>query len=873
MAISERIEGQGFKSLLSYLIYPFVLFWGIWMHYLLRPVMPLFWSTQLPLIAGMLVISGLEFYLPYQRHWLPRRREFGEDLVFMLLVQVLVPKALTLLFALSLLKWSSQAGWGLHGLWPHHWPEGAQMILMLVLGDFGRYWLHRWFHTVPALWRFHAVHHSPQILYWNNVNRFHPIDKGIQFLFDTLPFMLLGVKPEVFSLYFVFYALTGFFQHCNIDVRLGWLNHVISGPELHRWHHSRLIEESNMNYGNKVIFFDTLFGTRLMPRDRIVSELGLYNRRYPSGFRAQLKMPFIAGADKQDLPDQSWKDILINHLLQLRMFMIRRKLYQPLRRAAQAPRATQEALLLEIVRRNQDTDFGKAHHFDVINSIEEYQRLVPLQDFESLQPLIDRQARTGQPALTAETPVMYNQTSGTTGQPKYIPILERTLKDLKQSQNLYSEIAYRAQPGAFAGKLVGIVSPAVEGQLPSGQPYGSASGHIYQNMPAMARAKYVLPSELFAVSDYDIKYYLILRLTLAERGVSYMGSANPSTFKKLLDLLDSEGANLIDEIETGACRYLESLSESLQKTLRRQLRPAPQRAAELRALFARKPRPDLCELWPGLRLLSTWTGGSCRIALEAIQDRIPEQVRVMELGYLSSEFRGTITIDAVSGQGLPTLQTHFFEFVEAEQWESGTPVFLTLERLEPERQYYLFITTAAGLYRYQMNDIVKVTGRFENTPTLSFVQKGKGVTNITGEKLYENQIIQAVSRSEQELGTRSAYYMALADETESLYRLYIEFTQDAPVEMNRFAARVESHLFETNVEYQAKRGSGRLRALDVRVLQQGTYEAFKRYCVNQGQREGQFKIVALQYQKDFAFDLNPYTLKTPTEIHKTHDTH
>lgn len=860
MAIIQHSAAPAFwRRLVSWGAFPGVLAIGVALHVLLKPLLPLYWSTQLPVAIGALLVLGLEYLQPYRRAWLPRGYDYTQDLLFMVLVQILLPKAVAFGFVLLLVEPLGHLFPGLSAYWPHHWPIALQMIWLMLLADFGRYWLHRWFHTVPWLWRFHAVHHSPQRLYWTNVGRFHPFDKGVQLFFDTLPFMLLGVRAEVLSLYFVCYAINGFFQHCNIDLRLGWLNYLVSGPELHRWHHSRLIAESNNNYGNNLILWDLCFGTRFLPAGREVAELGLLNRHYPDSFAAQLKMPFLPQSDKQQQPELSWRELLVNSLLHWRMQLIGWQGLRPLKQAARQPRQTQQQVLLQILKANQQTEFGKRFGFDVIKSIEEYQQLVPVQDYDSLQPLILRQAESGQPALTAEQPLMYNQTSGTTGQPKYIPILAQTLKNLKQSQNLYSYIAYSARPQAFAGKLLGIVSPACEGHLPTGQPYGSASGHIYQNMPAMARSKYVLPAEVFEIADYELKYYLILRLALAEPTITYMGSANPSTFKKLLELLDSQAPALLADLRQGSCQGLESLPEAIQQAVKARLRPEPQRAAELEVLFASAlatGQPvSIGQVWPYLQLISTWTGGSCQIALAGLQARIPEQVLVMELGYLASEFRGTITIDAQRGLGVPTLTTTFFEFVETQAWEREQPVFLTLDQLEMGKDYYLLMTTEAGLYRYHMNDIVRVTGHFENTPTLSFVQKGKGVTSITGEKLYESQLIAAVSQAEQEMGLRSAYYLALADESRSLYRLYIEFSSAPPAETQAFAARVEQHLFAHNLEYQAKRGSGRLHPLSVTVLKQGTYEAFKAHCLAKGQREGQFKIVALQYHKDFDFEL------------------
>jgi sterol desaturase/sphingolipid hydroxylase (fatty acid hydroxylase superfamily) len=102
----------------------------------------------------------------------------------------------------------------------------------------------------------------------------------------------------VLALYFVFYAINGFFQHCNIELKLGPLNYIVSGPELHRWHHSVVIGESNKNYGNNLIIWDLVFGTWYLPKTEMVRELGLKNRKYPLDFLSQLKTPFKKGMDQ-----------------------------------------------------------------------------------------------------------------------------------------------------------------------------------------------------------------------------------------------------------------------------------------------------------------------------------------------------------------------------------------------------------------------------------------------------------------------------------------------------------------------------------------------------------------------------------------------
>jgi len=256
-------------------------------------------ATYLVVMVGAVVVAGLEWKYPYRPQWGADKEEMAQDALFMALVQGVFPKLLVVavLFAVSPVLHAQDLI--VEGWWPTQWPVPLQMLFMMIVADGLRYWLHRWAHEWEPLWRFHAVHHSPHKLYWLNVGRFHPIDKGLQVFLDTLPFLLWGVGEDVLGLYVVCYAINGFFQHGNVDIRLGMLNYLISGPELHRWHHSMVKEESNHNYGNNLIIWDLLFGTRYLPAEREVQELGLGNRAYPSTFFEQMTVPFHPGVDKQ----------------------------------------------------------------------------------------------------------------------------------------------------------------------------------------------------------------------------------------------------------------------------------------------------------------------------------------------------------------------------------------------------------------------------------------------------------------------------------------------------------------------------------------------------------------------------------------------
>ena len=542
----------------------------------------------------------------------------------------------------------------------------------------------------------------------------------------------------------------------------------------------------------------------------------------------------------------------LNALLWGRMQLLRWTNWRPLVSAARHPQRTQNRWLLRHLARNADTRFGREHDFRTITSYEEFAARVPIQTYETLRPYIEEQEQHGEPTLTVDPPIMYAQTSGTSGKPKLIPILQSTLENHRRSQGSQAFIQFSTVPGAYSGRLLPIVSPAVEGTLPSGIPYGSASAHVYKNMPTLARAKYVLPHEVFEIEDYDLKYLTILRLAVPARDITFMASANPSTFLRLLDLLAEHRLELLEDIASQRFRRLDELPSSISHVVLPRLRTPKARVAELDSVL-RLPAPAFKHVWPELRLVTTWTGGSCRIALGTVVDAFPEFTRIGELGYLSSEFRGTITVDLEHNLGMPTIHENFLEFVERDAWDSGDRRAVTVERIELGREYYVITTTDSGLYRYFINDLVEVTGRFHATPTIQFVRKGRGVTSITGEKLYENQVIEAVQATGDELGQSTDFLLMLADPEESRYRLVIELDLDRTA-AEQWGRTVERVLGEQNLEYAQKRKSGRLRPLKVIPVAPGTREIYKRHMLAKGQREGQFKLVALQYATECTFD-------------------
>lgn len=837
---------------LPYLWYP-LLFAGAIAAFaaMLAAGMNLVLATYVPILVTALVIVGLELRFPERLDWRPHRSDVVSDTAFMAFVQILLARLLAALAVFAIAAWMHEhapSPW-----WPHDWPLGAQMVAMVLLVDFMRYWVHRACHTYTPLWRLHEVHHSPDILYTLNVGRFHPLEKVLQFGCDGLPFLLLGVAPEVIGGYFLLYAVNGFFQHSNLHLRYGWLNYVVGSAETHRWHHARDPRTASCNFGNTTLVWDLLFGTWYLPGP--VDDIGITDRTYPKGFWAQMLTPFRASApSRRRRLARRLADFAIPPYLRLTGFVHRWRVV----RAARDPMRIQNALLARMLRQNRGTTFGRTHSFSALASYADYARAVPVREFEALRVFIDAEIERGEPALTHERSLQYMRTSGSTGQPKDIPLTVSYLGALRAIQRRSVAFQYRACPEAFRGSILAIVSPAEEGRLPNGKAYGAASGIVAAGTPRLVREKVVLPPEVLAVKDARVKYLLILRLAIADRDVTYFGSANSTTPLALIKLYREYQAELIADVRSGGFFLGDHLPAATHAVLGPRLTADPARAQELTALQQRGRPVRIADLWPDLRMVVTWTCGSAGVTVRALREELAPRTRVFELGYVSSEFRGTVTLGRRAGTGLPTLETHFFEFVERDSWDRGAPEYLTLDRLRRGLDYYIVVTTPAGLYRYFINDVVRVTGFFHAVPLLKFTQKGKGVTNITGEKLYESQILAAVSGAMTHLGLNARFVMMLADEEARGYRLYVEPDTAPGVPAERLAEEVDARLRKLNIEYEGKRESERLTAPRAAWLRQETGEAYKRHCVAQGQREGQFKCAALAYRRSFGFDLDAY---------------
>ncbi|HYM20955.1 MAG TPA: sterol desaturase family protein [Candidatus Kapabacteria bacterium] len=241
------------------------------------------WYSTGAIIIGAAIMIALEHIFPYDKGQKLFRNQFFNDFVLYSLVQSYI-----LGIAISfLIQWIDS----LSGISRLHivtnWGLGWQLLFFLVIHDFYIYWFHRFQHHSKYFWRIHEAHHSTHDVDWLSGSRSHSIEilinQGIEFGL----IVLLGAPPEIPVIKAAVDAIWGMYIHSNINIHTGLLQHIINGPEMHRWHHATDDDAHNKNFSTKLAVWDWMFGTAFLPKKRKPEGYGLGYPNFPEGYLGQ----------------------------------------------------------------------------------------------------------------------------------------------------------------------------------------------------------------------------------------------------------------------------------------------------------------------------------------------------------------------------------------------------------------------------------------------------------------------------------------------------------------------------------------------------------------------------------------------------------
>ena len=239
-----------------------------------------------------LCLFTLEQTMPHERVWNENDGQTFANIAHTLTSKGVVQSLVIFSAVIGLTVYITPVAEPGYGIWPRTWPMWGQVVLAVVVAEFGFYWAHRIAHEWPWLWRFHAVHHSVTRLWIVNTGRFHFVDSFKSILIGMAILLALGAPMEVMTWLSAITAYIGMLTHCNVDMRFGALSWWFNTPELHRWHHSKDLREGNKNYSENIMLWDHVFGTFYNTRDyRPPADIGI-QEAMPAGFVEQLVWPF-----------------------------------------------------------------------------------------------------------------------------------------------------------------------------------------------------------------------------------------------------------------------------------------------------------------------------------------------------------------------------------------------------------------------------------------------------------------------------------------------------------------------------------------------------------------------------------------------------
>jgi sterol desaturase/sphingolipid hydroxylase (fatty acid hydroxylase superfamily) len=170
-------------------------------------------------------------------------------------------------------------------------PLLLQIPLVVLVADLVQYWVHRTFHVVPFLWRFHRIHHSIERMDWLAGSRMHVADVVVTRSLVLVPIAVLGFAQPAVLAYLVIVAFHAVLIHSNFGARLGAVEPFLATPRFHHWHHSSEKEALDRNFAVHLPVLDRLFGTLHMPETRWPERYGLDGESAPDGFVRQLLWP------------------------------------------------------------------------------------------------------------------------------------------------------------------------------------------------------------------------------------------------------------------------------------------------------------------------------------------------------------------------------------------------------------------------------------------------------------------------------------------------------------------------------------------------------------------------------------------------------
>ncbi|HEY1758525.1 MAG TPA: GH3 auxin-responsive promoter family protein [Bryobacteraceae bacterium] len=508
-------------------------------------------------------------------------------------------------------------------------------------------------------------------------------------------------------------------------------------------------------------------------------------------------------------------------------------------RATNRVEEEQRAILRRILDENADTEFGKLHGFSSIRSAAEFRERVPLRDYDQHEAWISRAASGVPNVLTRERVRLFEPTSGSSGATKLIPYTPSLQREFQRGIRAWIADIFAHFPALLASQAYWSVSPvsSERKKTPGGVPIGFDDDTSYVGgwQRRLVNSVMAVPGGVRLTSDIDDFRYRTLLFLVRSRTLGLISVWNPTYLSLLLDRLPEWGDRLSHDLARGTfCRPEVSRSRELLETLR-----------------AKSPQERYARLWPKLGFISCWADANAAAPAAMLAGLFPHS-RVQPKGLIATEAFVSFPLVGQEHAAL-AIRSHFQEFVPV-----GSDRPQLAHQLERGAQYTVVATTSGGLYRYQLGDLIEVTGHIRGCPLIRFLGRQSYVSDWFGEKLNDAHVSRVIEETFGTLNVAPAFAM-LACNTDAPpgYELYIDSPERDEL-LDRAAEMIDGRLRQ-NFHYDYARQLGQLACVRAVRVRDGA-GAYLAAAIRNGQKPGDVKAPALEKHDGWSGVFEPITL-------------
>lgn len=504
-----------------------------------------------------------------------------------------------------------------------------------------------------------------------------------------------------------------------------------------------------------------------------------------------------------------------------------------------------EKLLLELVRKNRNTEYGRKYGFSDIHTIQDYQDKVPLTTYDDYREYVNRISENGeQNLLTADKVVFFAKTSGTSGEMKLIPVVKKATKPYSETVAIFMNMINREikKRGIHCGKGLNTVEIETS-TTKSGIDAGLISAYTLQSAKFAIPIITCFPKEIFGYGEGVDMKYLKAFYALKDCDIVYMAAVFMSNITDLMTYIFENKDMIINDIAKGRINESADIPDELRIKLDKKLRPDTERAEELRKIFDKHSSSYsgiMTEIWKKLCIIMGIGTGEFEGFAKKLRDYCGNVTFYYET-YSSSEALIANSPDVECDDYLMLTDSAFFEFIPVDE-EVERP--LMRHELEVGKLYELVITNLSGLYRYRIKDVVKVTGFEGKNPLIHFAYRKNQVINITGVKLTGEHITNAMKAFEQATNIHISDYTLYPDTSHSPWRLVLFLeTEESLSEKQKthFAEVFDEKLSEMNHEHGRMLKIGETYPSLICQVEKNTFREYREYRMKQGASQNQIK--------------------------------